>query len=519
MSEQRTRAVAAPPEGQPTGNAEQLARTARPHSLPARPQHLVLQTPRLPEREAADREFLPAALAIVEEPSSPARVAFLYTLCAMLVAALLWACFGQLDVYAVASGKIEVTGRTKVVEPLQSGKVIEINARDGDKVKAGDVLVQLDPTEALASQTAAAASLTNTRAEIARLKVEIAAARAAHIDTHPSIAWLADIPQDVRRREREVLDSDLAKLAANLGALEAQRAEKIAERDKYTANIAATKTLITSLSEQLKMTDKLTKQGWSSQAQYLKQLDPVLQAKESEVSLEGELATAVQDIAVADAQIVQTRQTFLATETSQLASDERNVDQLEQNLVKATVQLREMTLRAPIGGTVQASAVTTIGQVVTTGQQLMVVVPDSDRLQIQAYVLNEDIGFVRPGQAVNIKIDSFPYSRYGSIDGTVVKVANDAIPGKQGQQQQMNGSQPPSNDGGMSITTAAQATQDLVFPVIIEPAQTTMNIDGKQIPLVSGMTLTAEIKTERRTAISYILSPLIDTFSTAGHER
>jgi membrane fusion protein, hemolysin D len=519
MNDERTRAVAAPPEDQPAGNAEQRARAEREERRPARPQHLVLHAPRLPERAAEDREFLPAALAIVEEPASPARVAFIYTLCALLVAALLWSCFGYLDVYAVAPGKIEVTGRTKVVEPLQPGKVIAINAKDGEKVKAGDVLVQLDPTDALASQTAAAASLTSTRAEIARLKVEIAAARATHIDTHPAIAWPADIPQDVRRRERGVLDSDLAKLAANLDALEAQRTEKIAERDKYTANIAATKTLITSLSQQLTMTEKMTKDGWSSQAQYLKQLDPVLQAKESEVSLEGELTTAVRDIAVADAQIVQTRQTFLATETSQLASDERNVDQLEQNLVKATVQLREMTLRAPIDGTVQASAVTTIGQVVSSGQQLMEVVPDGDHLQIQAYVLNEDIGFVRPGQPVDIKIDTFPYSRYGSIDGTVVKVANDAIPGKQGQQQQMNGSQPQSNDGSLSITTAAQATQDLVFPVIIEPAQTTMNIDGRRIPLVSGMTLTAEIKTERRTAISYILSPLIDTFSTAGHER
>jgi hemolysin D len=517
MNEERTTAVAAPPEHKPAGDGKEFARRA--DQRPTRPHLLVLQTQLLAEREAADREFLPAALAIVEEPTSPARIAFTYTLCAMLVAALVWSCLGQLDVYAVASGKIEVPGRTKVVEPLQSGRVIAINAKDGDKVKTGDVLVQLDPTEAQASQIAAAAALTNARAEIARLKVEISAATAAHIDTRPAITWPADIPQDVRQRERAVLDSDLAKLAANLDDLDAQRTEKIAERDKYSANIAATKSLITSLAAQLAMTDKMTKAGWSSQAQYLQQLDPVLQAKESKVSLEGELSTSVKDIAVVDAQIVQTRQTFLNTETSQLASDESNLEQLEQNLVKATEQLREMTLRAPIEGTVQASAVTTIGQVVTSGQQLMDVVPDSDRLQIQAYVLNEDIGFVKPGQPVNIKIDAFPYSRYGSIDGAVVKVANDAISGKQGQQQQMNGSQPPSLDGDTSITTAAQATQDLVFPVIIKPAQTTMNIDGKQIPLMSGMTLTAEIKTERRTAISYILSPLIDVFSTAGHER
>ena len=331
MNDQRTTAVSAPPKSEPAGGIENHAAAARVGRRPARPVLLVLRTPRLPEREAEDREFLPAALAIVEQPLSPARVAFLYTLCAMLVAAILWACFGRLDVYAVAPGKIEVTGRTKVVEPLQSGKVISIEAKDGEKVKAGDVLVQLNSTEALASQTAAAAALTNARAEIARLKVETAAARATHIDARPQIDWPADIPQDVRQREVEVLNSDLTKLSANLGALDAQRDEKIAERDKYTANIAATKSLITSLSAQLTMTDKMTKEGWSSQSQYLKQLDPVLQAQESEVSLEGELTTATQDIAVVDAQIVQTRQTFLATETSQAATDERNIAQLEQN--------------------------------------------------------------------------------------------------------------------------------------------------------------------------------------------
>ena len=518
MNEKGTSVVAARPEDKPAGSAEQ--RVSKSLTVrPGRPQHLVLHTPRFAGRDATDRDFLPAALAIVEEPLSPARVAFVYSLCALLATALLWACFSKLDVFAVAPGKFQTTGRTKVVQPLQPGKVVAINAKDSDRVKAGDILVQLDPTDAQASETSAAAAHAAVRAEIARLNVEIAAAGVAQIDTHPVIAWPPDVPQDLRRREQAVLDSDLAKLAADLANLDAQRTEKIAERDMYTANIAANKNLIESLSALVGMTEKMTKQGWSSQAQYLRQVDPVLKVKETEASLEGQLATAVQEIAVVETQIVQARQTFLAAETSQLASDERNVDQLEQNLVKATQKLREMTLRAPIDGTVQASAVTTIGQVVTTGQQLMDVVPDNDRLQIQAYVLNEDIGFVKPGQPVNIKIDTFPYSRYGSIDGTVLKVANDAIPGKQGQQQQMNGSQAPSLDGTMSITTAAQATQDLVYPVIIEPAQTTMDVDGKQVPLVSGMTLTAEIKTERRSAISYILSPLVDTLSTAAHER
>ena len=254
MNEQRAMAVAAPPEGKPPGRGDEGAPKAPAERRPARPQHLVLQTPRLTEREAADREFLPAALAIVEEPLSPARVAFVYTLCALLAAAFIWACVGKLDVFAVAPVKSQATGRTKVVQPLQSGKVIAINARDGDTVKAGDVLVQLDPTDALASQASAAAALAAVKAEIARLKAEIAAAGAAQIDSHPAIAWPAEIPQDVRRRETAVLEIDLAKLAADLGNLDAQRTEKTVERDNYKANIAATKSRIYLLSSLVGMT-------------------------------------------------------------------------------------------------------------------------------------------------------------------------------------------------------------------------------------------------------------------------
>ena len=283
---------------------------------PGRPQHLVLHTPRLAGREATDRDFLPAALAIVEEPLSPARMAFVYSLCALLATGLLWACFSKLDVFAVAPGKFQTTGRTKVVQPLQPGKVVAINAKDSDRVKAGDILVQLDPTDAQASETSATAAHAAVRAEIARLNVEIAAAGVAQIDTHPVIAWPPDVPQDLRRREQAVLDSDLAKLAADLANLDAQRTEKIAERDMYTANIAANKNLIELLSALVGMTEKMTKQGWSSQAQYLRQVDPVLKVKETEASLEGQLATAVQEIAVVETQIVQARQTFLAAETS-----------------------------------------------------------------------------------------------------------------------------------------------------------------------------------------------------------
>lgn len=509
------------PQAAPTERPPGQRNNPEEARLPAtRPNLLVLETRPAPDRLAEDRDFLPAALAIVEEPPSPARLAFVYALCALLTTALAWSYFGRLDVYAVAPGKIQASGRTKVVQPLSSGKVIAINVKDGDQVKQGDVLIRLDPTQALATQTAAAESLNSVRAEIARLKVEIAAAKADPVDVQPRIPWAAAIPQYMRDREEGVLHSDLTKLASVLAQLKAQRDSKVADRNKYAANILATKKMIANLSEQSGMTEQLLKEGWASRAQYIQKLQPVLQAQEMEISLEGSLSTAITDIAVTDAQIVQTRDTFVSTNTATLAQDERHADQLEQELVKANQKLDDMTLRAPITGTVQASAVTTLGQVVNTGAQLMQVVPDGLPLEIEAYVTNNDIGFVAAGQPANIKVQTFPYSRYGSIDGTVVKLANDAIPGKQGQQQQNNGSQPPSIDGQMSITTAAEKTQDLVFPVIVKPAQTSIDIGGgKRLPLSSGMTVTVEIKTESRRVISYILSPLVDTLATTAHER
>ena len=158
---------------------------------------------------------------------------------------------------------------------------------------------------------------------------------------------------------------------------------------------------------------------------------------------------------------------------------------------------------------------TTVGQVVTTGQQVMQIVPDGTPLEVEAYILNSDAGFVQVGQAATIKVDTFPYTRYGTISGTVTRLAADALPGKQAQQQQSNGSIPPSADGSMSATSAAQQTTDLVFPVTVVPDQPGLKVGGRLLPL----TVTVEIRTESRRAIDYILAPLHSIFEQAGQER
>ena len=478
-----------------------------------------LWAPVKPKRVSQDREFLPGALEILEAPASPIRVALVYVLCGLVAAALAWSWFGHLDVYADATGKVQASGRTKVVQPVDSGRVTKIKATDGDAVKAGDVLVQLDPTQAIADWTVVRDNLFDARAEVVRHRAELAATETATVDTKPVVTWPADIPSEVKGREEEALRSELSSLAATITNLTAQRAAKVVERDKYQANIEPQKSVINLINEHLGMRNTLFKDGWNSRVTVLEQEQQLQTAQLQLVNLQGSLAESAAAIPVIESQIEIARQSFVGSNTKALVAAQQQVDQLTQSLVKAADKVSNMTIVAPITGTVQATAVTTVGQVVTMGQQMMQIVPEDAPLEIEAYILNSDAGFIKAGQDATIKVDTFPYTRYGTIDGKVVKIAADALPGKQAQQQQQNGSTPPSADGAMSATTAAQQTQDLVFPVTIAPLQKGLKVGGHMLPLTSGMTVTVEIRTESRRAIDYILSPLQSMFEQSGQER
>ena len=478
---------------------------------------LELLAPVLPDRDPKDREFLPAALEILEAPTSPTHIWIIYTLCALLVSAFAWSWFGHLDVYASAPGKIQAAGRTKVIQPLEPGTLVSIRVKDGDRVKQGDVLIELDPIAHLADQAVVTNKLLSARGEIARRQAAIAEAGKEQIDTNATIPWDPSIRKTVRDREGSALQADLSSLAAALANLTAQRKEKEFERDKASAGIAAQKKVLALISEHVAMREKLHEQGWNSRAALIELLQSLRQGELTLTSLEGTRTNAIAQIAVLDTDIAKTRQTFISTNTQEAVALDRQVEDLEHQLAKATAKVSHMTLKAPLDGTVQASAVTTIGQVVKSGQELMQVVPEGIPLEIQAYVINTDIGFISVGQEAIIKVNTFPFTRYGTISGAVTAVATDALPGKQGLQQQKNGSTP--LDGKMSITTAAEQTQDLVYPITVVPSRSTMNVGGKDVPLTSGMTVLVEIKTESRRAITYILSPLAFAFATAAQER
>jgi hemolysin D len=459
-------------------------------------------------RAGEDRDFLPAAVEILETPPPLAVTLRAYLLCGALILAIAWTIFFRVSTYAVAPGKILAVGDTKVVQPIEAGQVSAIRVKEGDSVKQNDVLVELNPTEADAARTIVADKLVNLRAEAARRRVETTAARAEPVDVKAAVAWDADIPQNVREREAGVLGSDLSQLAAAIKDLEAKRKVKEAARDSASSSIAAEKSLSAATTEQLGMHQQLETKGWDSHVRVLEALEPLKQQEVELATLQGNYDDAVAAIPVIDSQIASARESFVTDDVQKVAAAERQIEDLTQQLTKADRTVADMTLRAPVAGTVHAVAVTSVGQAVTPGQQIMQVVPSGAALQATAYVLNTDIGFVREGQPAVVKIDTFPYTRYGTIAGKVTKVATDAITGVDALNEQKNGSQPVQS-GASSATGAAQQTNDLVFPVEIALTKSTIDVNGKPVALSPGMSVVVEITTGEQRIISYVMYPLV----------
>lgn len=461
-----------------------------------------------------DSEFHPRMLDIDEAPRSPIRWLVVLTLAALLACAATWASLSRIASYASATGKVQATGRTKVVEALAIGKVARILVRDGDTVKAGAVLVEFDPTAALSARTILDQKLIDLRAQTQRLRMEIEAARAERIVPDTAVGWSGDVPEAVRAREAGVARADLMKLAAEVETLVGRRHAKEAERDRYAASIEAQKALVATTQENLTMVETLSKSGFNSEAKYLDARTQLEDQRVTQTAYEGSLGRAEQAILVISSQIAKARQVFVATATQAVSSDEQASLDLAQQLVKADDTLRDMVLTAPVAGIVHASAVTTVGQVAKPRQQMMQIVPSDAPIEIQAYISNTDIGFIREGDPATVKITAFDYRAYGSIDGTVTHVASDRLP-LQGRATV----QPSSLDGEYRPTTEAQKTGNIQFPITVRLARTTITVQGDDIPLVPGMGVNVEILTENRRAIDYIVAPIQELFSTAAHER
>ncbi len=470
------------------------------------------KTPRL---RHADHEFLPAALEILESPLSPIRAVFIPTICAFVAVAIAWSYFGRVDIIATAQGKIQAVGRTKTIEPLETGRVSRIEVENGRRVKAGDTLIDLDAGEALADEATLTSALRGFRAEALRRKLAIAVAESrAGPPAHP-LRWDTDTTPDVAARETRVLDGDLSQLTSTVASLGAQQREKIAEADRLTATISAQQVLIATLKERVDMRSELFGRNAESKASVIDAQEVWETQQTNLASQRGQLGEAQAAVTMAQRDIEKTYAAFIADNSQKLADAERQIADDEQKLAKARIKTEHMRLASPTDGIVQGLTVTTLGQVVSTGEQIMQIVPEGQALEIECYLPNGDIGFVKPDQPAIVKIESFPFTDYGTLDAKVIRVAHDAIPLAEADQHEQNPVQ--SQKAGMF--GGGQRTQNLVFPVTLRLDQPSIKVNGTDVALVPGMAVTVEVKTGTRRILSYLFSPLVEVTGSAMRER
>lgn len=482
-----------------------------PASRPAKPWPPLRLLP-----EVRDRTFLPAALEIIETPASPVRIALMLTICGLAAAGIAWTCLGTIDIHATARGKIEPAGHVKVVQPLQPGVVAAVPVMEGQRVAAGEVLLRLDSREAESDLEAASFGRTAAEAEALRRQAEIWAVRAGTPVTPPAIAWPASIPSATALREAAVLVQDLGQLAATLANLDDQGREKEAAVAQLDRSIEAETALLKPLAERVALRQTLVAEGNNSRLSLLDAEQTLLETRAQLIGDMGRRDAAQAAIATIRSERWRTVEAFLADDVQHLADARKTVDEKTDEQVKDQIRLEQLTLRAPVGGRVQSLTVTNPGQVVTTGQEVMRVVPADASLEVLAYVTNDDIGFVKPGQRAVIKVDSFPFTRFGTIEAEVGTVAYDALPAEQANHAVMDAARA---NGETPIVPTATPLTDLVFEARIKPKALAIAMEGTAIPLSPGMTVTVEIKTGTRLVISYLVGSLSDRFENAMHER
>ena len=473
-----------------------------------------------PARSRADQEFLPAALEILETPASPIGTWLIGVICTLVVVALAWAWFGRFDIVAIAQGKFQPAGRVKVIQPLESAKVLNIAVQNGAQVKPGDVLVELDPADAVADRIAVFNALGSIHGEIvrrlaaSRLKRQTDAGKSSQ-PSIPTLVWPTDTPAVVRLREQRIYETETSRLASTVAALIAQSIQKEAERDRYITTIAAQKSLIEVMRERVDMRSELVRRASGTRSSVIDATESYRYQQTSLIGMEGQLAEAIANLDVLQNEIAKTFDAFFAENSQKLADAERQRDEYEQRLAKAEARLERFTLRAPINGTVYALSLTTQGQVVVTAEELMRIVPEGELLEVEAYVQNKDIGFIRLGEEAVIKVDSFPFIRYGSVPAEVTRISRDAIP----EPDQAADTAAARQQNRPTTWSGGQRVQNLVFPVLLRPRTFELVADGVNVPLAPGMTVTVEIKTGSRRVLEYIFSPLVEIASTSMRER
>ncbi|MCW2339105.1 hemolysin D [Sphingobium sp. B2D3A] len=436
----------------------------------------------------SETEFLPAALEVIETPASPIGRIGLWTLMLGVMITIIWALVGKLDVVVVAPGRIIPADRVKIIQPTELAVIKSLPVQDGQMVKAGELLIELDATTAGAEDAQALLGLQAAQVDRARSQAVLSYLSGAAAKFTPPPGTLSEDSQVQQR----LLAAQIEEFRARHAILRQQQLEHQAELDAAQAERAKLEETLPLFDVQIEGRRQLVAAGYFPRLRLHELEEQRIERVRNMDVQRSAAAKARAGIARVQGQIKQLQSELERLTAKELIDAENNKRLRENEIAKTALRNHQMRLTSPVDGIVQQLSVHTVGGVVQPAQPLMIVVPSDGKLVIDAKVSNKDIGLLRNGQFVRIKIDAFPFSDYGTVDGILKDISRDAI-----EDEKLG----------------------LVYNARVEIQRSPRSTKRSEIVLSPGMTVTAEIKTSRRRIIDYLLSPLSNRIDEAARER
>lgn len=441
------------------------------------------------------QDFAPGILKVQNKPPSPLPRMVLYGLLGMFVVAMVWIIFGRLDIVAVAQGKLVPLTYVKIVQPADAGIVEKIFVKEGEEVKAGQVLIRMDTHAADADSKA-------VLAEYQRRSIQL-----RRIDAEMSNKPFTKQPSDP---ENLYLQSE-SQYRANRQAYQDAAGQEQALLSKAREDLAGAREVHGKLQQVLPVYQN-SEQAYQQLAKegYAGKLEAADKSRER-IEKEQDLRTQTYNIASLQASIAQSEKRLaqISSNYRQKLQEERvealaQYQKLEQDWAKQQHKNALLELKAPQAGVVKDLGTHTEGTVVSPGTVLMTLVPKHEQLQAEVWVENEDEGFIRNGQPVKVKILSYQFQKYGMVDGSVTYIGADASDAKQNNTQDAMGkdNSPPAK-----------------YRALVNLKTQSLTADGEKFDLSPGMQVTAEVKLGTRTILEYLLSPVQKAFHEAARER
>ena len=392
---------------------------------------------------------------------------------------ILWLTFSQIDVIAPSLGKTIPSSRMILIQAKETSTIEKINVKNGQSVKKGDLLVEFRNNVENFDNSSMKAKY-----ETLLLKKIFLEEMLKYIDTNNKEKEIEnnEISPNLLKLVNDKLNSHISSYYTEVKSLNAKIEKVVFEKKMIETEVKKLLKLLPFTQYKLEQMKKLVEKGLEPEIS-LKDLEEKYIEEKSNISIkEDEINKLSIQYEISKQELIQFKNN---TKKELLEEFNKTTDELSSTLPevnKSNYLLESKVIYAIEDGFIYNLNNGTSGRVVQSGEVIMELIPTSSPLEVEAKVLNRDIGFVHVGQEVKVKIDSFKFTKYGYIEGVVTNIAKSSIlDEKLGE----------------------------IYPVLIELKKDTMRIDDKNIKLIPGMTCSVDIKIGKRRLIEYIISPMI----------